>query len=105
MLVVLLILAGPPFFVGGLVGAAVARARGGPAIAVAAGLGLALGLLLLAWATGGLSNANCGSSECFQEPQFTLFVLGIGFVGWLIGVVVGAGIRGGWGSVSPDDWD
>lgn len=87
---------GLPFIIGALIGAAIARSWRGAAAAAVLGLAIAFGLVLWVYFSSPTVYDGC---ECnlvlgrWWEPQFVLAIVGIGYVCWLIGVGVGAGVR------------
>jgi hypothetical protein len=91
---------GPPFIVGALIGAALARGYWTTAAAAALGVGLGFGVVLWAYCSAPLSSAPYnGCSDCenylgrWWEPNFVIFFVVIGYFFWLLGIGAGVGVR------------
>jgi amino acid permease len=69
------------------------------AVLLLLGFGLGLALLLLAYLTATPSDQRQDCSDCYVylgrwwEPGFAVFVIGLALIPWVLGVLVGSGIR------------
>jgi protein-S-isoprenylcysteine O-methyltransferase Ste14 len=91
---------GPPFLVGALLGAAFAKGWWSTAAVAALGVGLGFGVVLWAYYAappGGAPYNGCSDCENFLgrwwEPNFTILLVVIGYLFWLLGIGAGVGAR------------
>jgi len=63
------------------------------------GVGLGLALLVAAYLTANPSDQRPGCHDCYVylgrwwEPGFVVFIIGVALIPWVLGVLVGSGIR------------